>query len=230
MRRRRHVFSASLVVTVALGAGCDKQAPRESEISHNPPMPGVDAAVALTPVPVDAAPAPPDARPLPAAPPGTAVYQDINDACRMVGGEHVLCPPTVALPRRRQIHKGGMITSLDDRTLTCGRRQEMSCPGGASCNPPGPEPVACPQSLLPTLMPGVVPTSRKKGECFLGDVEVACQTSLDQVPDPDHPGATIRYRARSKDCWRTWPSECDPGVKCNPPEPEQVPCPDALKR
>lgn len=151
MRRRRHVFAASMVVTAALSPGCDKQSSPETRErrTNNPPMPTPDGgAMAKTPM-LDAAPAP---------------------AAKLIAPD----PSFKA--------GNGATISLNQDTWTCEEQLHNDCPPGARCNPPPPEPVPCPDDLLPSLAPGVAETARKNGECFLDDVEVKCPDGLKPSP------------------------------------------------
>jgi hypothetical protein len=49
--------------------------------------------------------------------------------------------------------------------------------------------------------------------------------AVKEIKDGEHAKIVLRD---SGECWREYKSECDPGVKCNPPEPVKVACPDAL--
>ncbi len=176
-------------------------------------------------------PCPPEL--LPEARPGEAVIA-FGRECRIAGHRQVRCPdggPTIVEPRPNDTVSGRVHTQFDPGQMACTEWEDMTCPPDATCNPPPPRQVPCPDDLLPSLAPGVAPTSRKGGECFLGEVEVACPTAevtgpaVTQVPDGDH---ARLVRRDDGSCWRQFDDDCDPGVKCNPPEPEPAPCPDAL--
>jgi hypothetical protein len=192
MSRRRFVaFAAPLVVTVALGPGCDKKEsspaakpPPDAQMTRNPPMPQPDAApTAQHPIRFDgficlqgpegkesSVPCPPEL--LPEAPKGTAVLQS-GQECRTLGRKQVRCPPTIVAPATPHRQDGRVHLAFDEGTFGCSTWEEMSCPPGATCNPPPPQPIDCPPEMLPTLAPGVAPTAQKDG-CFLGDVPVTC--------------------------------------------------------
>ena len=106
-------------------------------------------------------------------PPGTPVYENSLSECRTLGGKRVRCPPNVTLPSSG--HVNGLVhVALDDNTLSCHTWTDYTCDPNVTCNPPHPEPIACPDDLLPRLLPGVAPTAKKNGQCFLGDTRVAC--------------------------------------------------------
>lgn len=164
-RRRYLVFAAPLVVTAVFG--CDKKSdekkaekpeppPPNAVMTRNPPMPLPDAAV------------------LPTAPAGTAVLQH-GDSCRMFGGAPVACPPNIAAPAETQRQgDGNLRISFEYNRFGCQSWEDIQCPTGATCNPPPPRPVPCPEEMLPTLVPGAEPTAKKDGDCFVGEVEVRC--------------------------------------------------------
>jgi hypothetical protein len=143
-------------------------------------------------------------------------------------------PATIVAPDpwQREL-PGGDSVAFDNGSFGCEKHFDHSCPKDATCNPPRPEAMPCPDELLPRLAPGVAPTRRDKADCFLGDVEVACPPDLvppaaTQIDDPEHATARIVFLDDARGCQRRWRDDCDPGVKCNPPEPEPVACPDEL--
>lgn len=139
-RRRRHVFAAPLVVTVALLPACKKDdGPKEPDIRRptwNPPGP-------------DPQPAPPDAA---------------RDGDLELPRATSMPDPTNADAEIR----------FRAHSQDCWRSYQMDCPPGAKCNPPPPEPVACPDELLPTLVNGEVPSTKDDGTCWWGDRRVRC--------------------------------------------------------
>lgn len=250
-RRRALVFAAPLVVTVA----CSKEKPRD-EPHRNPPKVEYDAG-AIAKVAPDAAPAKqwpityqgymclqgepgkestvpcPDEL-LPVADKDAIVVAQYGEF-RSLGRRLVKGPANAALPDPQSIDKGGKHVRLDENWFKCQEWEDMSCPPGATCNPPPPTDVPCPDALLPSLLPGIAPTSKKSGECFLGEVEVACPKgdlsapAVASIDDPSGKFDSIYIDPSSFDCLGDVHVDCDPGDKCNPPAPQKVsPCPDAL--
>jgi hypothetical protein len=123
---------------------------------------------------------PPDL--LPPAPKDELVYAQ-GTSCFPVhasGGQgRVTCPtggPTVVLPATTSKDLGGGAhVGFNSWSMACQQWQDMSCPQGASCNPPPPMPVECPPDLLPQLANGEKPTSTKDGKCYWQTYQVACQ-------------------------------------------------------
>ena len=192
-RRRTLAFAAPLVVTIALG-GCDKkkeETAREEPPTRNPP----EQPPPPPPPQVDASPqdleiryvgymclrgpqgkestvtCPPEL--LPAAEEGAPVWEQYGE-CRTIGRRLVKCPANIVLPTPRNRKEGAVNVGIDESTLACQTWEDMSCPEGATCNPPPPQPAPCPEDLLPTLLPGTGPVKKKSAECFLGDVQVKC--------------------------------------------------------
>ncbi|MEZ4225083.1 MAG: hypothetical protein R3B13_29285 [Polyangiaceae bacterium] len=114
---------------------------------------------------------------LPAAKDGDPTFEYAGH-CRTVPKPYpVRCPPggtPLVLPARS--NADNVFMNLAD--LSCRKSFPAThCPPGASCNPPPPQPVPCPQALLPSLAPGFSPTKRDGGRCYYGSVEVRCQGS-----------------------------------------------------
>jgi hypothetical protein len=253
-RRRVFAFAAPLVVVSACNSRKEPPEPKHT----NPPKVEYDAASAKPPPAVDAAPAKqwpityqgymciqgepgkestvpcPDEL-LPVAEKDAIVVASYSEF-RSLGRRLVKGPANAELPSPMTIDKGGgKHINLDESWFKCEEWEDMSCPPGATCNPPPPQEVPCPDALLPKLVPGVAPTSRKNKECFLGEVEVACPAgdlsppAVASIADPSGKYDSIYIDTQSFDCWGEQNVQCDPGDKCNPPAPSKVsPCPDAL--
>jgi hypothetical protein len=253
-RRRRALFAAPLVVTVAFAPGCEQRGtrpPPERPPPLSPEVPEVPPPLTAHDAGAGEAPAirftgfqclagppgrestvrcPPEL--IPEAAPGTAVVQQ-GDDCRTLGRALVRCPPTIALPEPRTRRLGRAHVAISDHTFGCETWEDMSCPPGATCNPPPPEPVACPDDLLPRLLPGIAPTARPDDGCLLGEVRVVCPEDLARpaqttIPDPDDARARIIFHGQTQDCWRHFSPSCPPRARCNPPPPRPVACPDEL--
>jgi hypothetical protein len=100
----------------------------------------------------------------------TAVYKDGSDMCRIAGGKQVRCPPNITLPDPMN----ALGVEFDQYNLRCVTVEDTHCPEGATCNPPPPQPVACPDALLPHPMPKVK-VKHKGKKCFIGKLQVACK-------------------------------------------------------
>lgn len=116
-----------------------------------------------------------------------------------------LSPPAAPKARPTQIKPvevksvkidGGTITRRADGT--CWQSVTVRCPEGVLCNPPPPQPVACPSALSLGL-----PTYVKDGD------------------------DTIVRRPDGR-CERMIHVRCREGFTCNPPPPQPATCPDAL--
>jgi hypothetical protein len=93
----------------------------------------------------------------------------------------IACPPegaTVAFAEGMVDAKEGdriFKARFNPWSRSCEEHYEVNCPPPevATCNPPMPRPIPCPDALLPTLI-GVEPTKKAKGECWWNDLQVAC--------------------------------------------------------
>src|SRR5438874_9139077 len=88
---------------------------------------------------------------LPKAKKGQPVFAE-SGTCYTLGRKEVRCPPNVVLPDfGASVPSGDGKIIFDDFTFGCELEESFSCPQGATCNPPEPRSVACPDELLPKL-------------------------------------------------------------------------------
>jgi hypothetical protein len=114
---------------------------------------------------------------LPAAPTDQLVYQHGGQCKRVPDGNPVRCPasgPTVILPEPSSIKTATGSVSLQYGSLKCLQYVDVDCPPEVNCNPPKPDVVPCPASLMPKLAAGVKPTKKDQQHCWFGAAEVAC--------------------------------------------------------
>ena len=162
-RAPRSLFAAPLVLTAfAAHAGPKEKVTFDGYQCYSGPE-GQESSV---PCPKKLLPKPKKTQP---------VYQEAGGgACRTTDRKQVRCPPNIVLPDPQSKPTDGGSISFDEGLMTCTEWVDMQCPEGMSCNPPPPQPVACPDELLPTLAPKVKPTKKKKGACYLGKLKVRC--------------------------------------------------------
>jgi len=128
---RRTLLLSSALVLAACG-GDDDGAPA----GDSGPSPGRDAGPETCTIPDTTCPA-------------EQPYE--GGACRTLGNKQVRCPPNLVLADPSYKTVNGENISFDTSTFACHSWHEIHCPEGASCNPPPPQPMACPDDLLPTL-------------------------------------------------------------------------------
>jgi hypothetical protein len=171
-RAPRSLFAAPLVVTafVAAPAGADVDPSDKGKIRFDGYQcyEGPEGKESSVPCPKKL---------LPKAKKKQPVYREAGDgACRTTGRKQVRCPPNIILPEPQgtTYDDGGGGVRFDEGMMACVEWVNMQCPEGMSCNPPPPQPVACPDELLPSLAPKVKPSKKKKGKCYLGTLRVRC--------------------------------------------------------
>lgn len=198
MKRQLH-FAAPFVLV----AGCTKEQPkpRPEPPNENPPALRRDAG----PAPVAVAPA-------------------------RAWAPHTQHPLLVPDPSSTKTHDGHTIQLESD--LSCLQYFHVQCDPGEKCNPPAPEPVPCPSAIRPRLALETLPTRSDSGRCWWNDIEVTCPAGMVKgnlaLPETREQG-TIYLHEGELLCFDDPPYDpCPPEVDCNPPPPQQVPCPREL--
>jgi hypothetical protein len=119
---------------------------------------------------------------LPPAPSDRLIHQQ-GAFCFPVGASggrgRVTCPPggpTVAFAEIRDKELGaGKHVGFREWDLSCDTWVETRCSPDRTCNPPPPQPIECPEEMLPRLINGAKPTSQKDGKCFWESYQVSCK-------------------------------------------------------
>jgi hypothetical protein len=171
-RPPRSLFAAPLVVTaiVATPAGADdkpKKAEEKIRFDGYQCYQGPEGMESSVPCPKKLLPRPKKKDPV--------IQEAGGGACRTFDRKQVRCPPNLIAPDPAFTRIGDQNVGFDEATFACHSWVDISCPPEVSCNPPPPQPMACPEELLPRLAPKVKPTRKKKGKCYLGKVRVACK-------------------------------------------------------
>ncbi len=122
---------------------------------------------------------------------------------------------------------------------TCMEYFDVDCPDdGRTCNPPPPQKIQCPESVLPAATDATRVTMRPNGECWeaQGSKDFKCPEGAVCNPPPPKrvkcPDAVLPEAADPKTvharpdgtCWEEVDIDCKPDATCNPPPPRRVKC------
>ncbi len=107
---------------------------------------------------------------------------------------------------------------------TCSRYVSVDCPPEVACNPPPPEPVPCP----PELGGPTGPTGNEANDSAEDGGQGGSDSGGQLVMQIDEDDASIRVNPDGS-CSRYFMVNCPEGAACNPPRPQDVPCPPELK-
>ena len=130
----RKVFAAPLVLTATLAHADDKVRFDGYQCYSGPPE--TESSV---PCPTKV---------LPKAKKGQPVWQEAGGgACRTTDLKQVRCPPNLILADPPYVRNGDVTISYDEGAFACRQMEDMQCPQGATCNPPPPQPYACPENV-----------------------------------------------------------------------------------